>query len=329
MTVQGPREANDPWKVAQQVVVALAERQQQDRREDADELAARLGREPVEKIMPWLSIMPEELAAVTIVRAQGSEDSQASDTAQKVLSIYALPGGLPGIDNSANARIMARYFLLMKQDAAEDCIARLWGDQPVVIYREIAEFDPRAAASIFAGYPPAREALADVLSKVDYNATFRDAYDLRQQGRTKEAFMALAKAIAKNPQEVAPYTNMGNLFNDMGLEELAVNEYKRSTEMDPEQGNAWYCLGCLYMSFKVFECGGRKAEIIMYPEAIRAFKKAIEINPDDVDARLNLGVAFAETGRIDEAKEQFRRVLELAPDDELALKHLRTMESSK
>lgn len=323
MASSHPREASDPWEVAQRVVVALAERQQRERCEDADDLVARMGRETPETTLPWLASLPAELAAVVIVRALHTDDPKASDSARKALSIYALPGGLPGLDSSVNARIMARYFLLMERDAAEEGIARLWGDQPAVICREIAEFDPRAAAWILEDFPPAQKAVADVLDAVDFNASFSDAYHLRKQGRTKEAFTALAKAIAKNPHAAGPHNNMGNLLKDLDLEEFAVNEYRRATELDPKQADAWYCLGCLYMSFKAFDLGGRKAEIIMYPEAIEAFQKAIEVNPDDVDARVNLGTAFYETGQIDRAREQFRRALEIAPDDPLALDGLR------
>lgn len=325
-TGSGPSSA--PWNVAQQVVLAFAAGQQRDRNEAADDLVTRLGMMDAGEAVEWLSTIPEELAAVTIMRAQASNDPRRSEAARKVLSVCALPGCFPGLDDSASARIMARCFLLTEREAAEDSLARLWGDQPMAVFRAIAEFDPRAAAVLFRDYPPAQTALKDILDNVNPEELFGDAYHLRQQGRTKEAFMALAQAIARMPDDAAQHNNMGNLLKDMGLEELAIREYQLSTQLDPNQGDAWYCLGCLYMSFKSFDLGARKAEIIMYPQAIEAFQRAIEINPKDIDAHLNLGAAYGETGQIDKAEQQFHRVLELDPSEEVAIENLRRMEAT-
>ena len=50
-------------------------------------------------------------------------------------------------------------------------------------------------------------------------------------------------------------------------------------------------------------------------EAINQFKKALEIEPDDLNAHYNLGNAWLAVGRIDEAIVQFKKALEIEPDD--------------
>jgi protein O-mannosyl-transferase len=49
-------------------------------------------------------------------------------------------------------------------------------------------------------------------------------------------------------------------------------------------------------------------------EAIAHFQKALELNPDYVDARNNLGIALDKKGRSDEAIEQYTKALKLDPD---------------
>jgi tetratricopeptide (TPR) repeat protein len=51
-----------------------------------------------------------------------------------------------------------------------------------------------------------------------------------------------------------------------------------------------------------------------FDEAIRHYRKALEIQPDYVEARINIGVALASSGRVDEAIEHFQKELEIKPD---------------
>jgi predicted TPR repeat methyltransferase len=50
------------------------------------------------------------------------------------------------------------------------------------------------------------------------------------------------------------------------------------------------------------------------PEAVFAGEKAAEINPEDAEARYNLGNTFKELGRLDEAKASYRQATVLKPD---------------
>jgi len=48
-----------------------------------------------------------------------------------------------------------------------------------------------------------------------------------------------------------------------------------------------------------------------FAEAVQAWKKAVELNPEDARAHNNLGAALAETGKPDDALAEYRRSLEL------------------
>ena len=53
-------------------------------------------------------------------------------------------------------------------------------------------------------------------------------------------------------------------------------------------------------------------------EAAEAYRKAVDAAPDWVEARINLGTAMYQLGRIEEALEQFSRAVEIEPQNALA-----------
>lgn len=63
------------------------------------------------------------------------------------------------------------------------------------------------------------------------------------------------------------------------------------------------------------ELGNAYAERGRFNDAVRAYKKGLGINPNDPAILANLGVALYQMGRFDEAKEQFQKALKVKPDD--------------
>jgi tetratricopeptide (TPR) repeat protein len=52
-----------------------------------------------------------------------------------------------------------------------------------------------------------------------------------------------------------------------------------------------------------------------YDEAIKAFEKAIEVNPNDLDAWYNKGVALGKLCKFDEAIKAYDKAIEINPND--------------
>ncbi len=48
--------------------------------------------------------------------------------------------------------------------------------------------------------------------------------------------------------------------------------------------------------------------------AIAKYRKAVETQPEDEDARFNLGIALARAGKLEEAKKEYEKALEIFPD---------------
>ncbi|PKP60136.1 MAG: hypothetical protein CVT88_03760 [Candidatus Altiarchaeales archaeon HGW-Altiarchaeales-1] len=57
--------------------------------------------------------------------------------------------------------------------------------------------------------------------------------------------------------------------------------------------------------------GALLSELERYDEAEKAYRKAIEINPDDVYSYSNLGFLFYDLKRFDEAKQEILKAREL------------------
>jgi len=57
-------------------------------------------------------------------------------------------------------------------------------------------------------------------------------------------------------------------------------------------------------------------ELSRYDEAVEAYKRAIHINPDLWEAHNNLGFDYVELGHYDEAIEAYKQAIRLKPDDE-------------
>lgn len=59
-----------------------------------------------------------------------------------------------------------------------------------------------------------------------------------------------------------------------------------------------------------------------FESAARNFRKAVELNPENIDARLSLGVAWMSQNKLVEAEAEFRKVIELSPDSGAAYSNL-------
>jgi tetratricopeptide (TPR) repeat protein len=64
----------------------------------------------------------------------------------------------------------------------------------------------------------------------------------------------------------------------------------------------------------------------MTDDAIMEFETALKINPDYLKARLNLALALYEKGARDESMRNLELVLELDPENELAVNLLRELQ---
>ncbi|RPJ60650.1 MAG: tetratricopeptide repeat protein [Acidobacteria bacterium] len=66
--------------------------------------------------------------------------------------------------------------------------------------------------------------------------------------------------------------------------------------------------------YRLFDQAALLVEKGKYEEAVPEFRRALELNPEDVRSHSKLGIALAGIGRVDEAIAEYRKAMELDPD---------------
>lgn len=116
-----------------------------------------------------------------------------------------------------------------------------------------------------------------------------------QTGRLREAQSDAEEALKSNPNDVNAHRMLGRIFTrqigdsqehriDESMLKKSIEEYKKITALDPKDTDSWLMLGRLQ---KVAQNS---------VEAQNAYKKALEIDPDNEDALTGLAMVYADLG---------------------------------
>jgi tetratricopeptide (TPR) repeat protein len=123
---------------------------------------------------------------------------------------------------------------------------------------------------------------------------------LYMRGDVKDAFPHFLKATQLKPENPESHNNLGLAESYFGMKEEAIHEYetavgiKDDSAMDTNLANAY-------------------EEMKRYPDAIKTYKHALDLNPQNASAWCNMGFALMQMGRIDDAIPCFMRTMELDP----------------
>ncbi|RMG69350.1 MAG: hypothetical protein D6710_09000 [Nitrospirae bacterium] len=125
-----------------------------------------------------------------------------------------------------------------------------------------------------------------------------------------EAAELLREAVRRWPENPELHALYGETLLNMGFAKNAYREYKRAIEISPDVSQ--YHSGLGYSLLNIY--------IERAQQAIDAFKKALEIDPENVDALEGLGTVYVSIDRRDLAEDIYNRLKELDP---VAAKRLR------
>jgi tetratricopeptide (TPR) repeat protein len=158
-----------------------------------------------------------------------------------------------------------------------------------------------------------------------------------QQGDATKAMENLNKAIVATPNNATLYLVRGNIYDNMAnplkgekpinFEELilkAEQDYKKATELDPKNFDAWYNCGAVYNNLGSFyqykadaipkvnaeqKALAEKAQLL-FKNAVANLEKAISINPDDVPsltALRKLYLIIGEKAKSEQISEKLKK----------------------
>jgi len=158
-----------------------------------------------------------------------------------------------------------------------------------------------------------------------------------QQGDATKAMENLNKAIVATPNNATLYLVRGNIYDNMAnplkgekplnFEELilkAEQDYKKATELDPKNFDAWYNCGAVYNNLGSFyqykadaipkvnaeqKALAEKAQLL-FKNAVANLEKAISINPEDVPsltALRKLYLIIGEKAKSEQISEKLKK----------------------
>jgi len=145
----------------------------------------------------------------------------------------------------------------------------------------------------------------DDLVKIDPHYT--DAYlqrgvALLQLKRNREATTSLLSYLSSRPDDAFARIKLGEAFYGVGKYEAAIEAFTQAGNVPgPLASAAWSQLGFTYYN------------LLKYAEAFAALKKALLINPGNLDAILYTGIVYLDQGEKQQARSYFEEVLALSP----------------
>jgi tetratricopeptide (TPR) repeat protein len=139
-----------------------------------------------------------------------------------------------------------------------------------------------------------------------YKAHYRMGTIYEQQAKPKDADKSYRACIELNPRFVLAYLKLGYLYLEWDYDQEALKVFLNAKTANEGDGAVRNALGSTYMKLKQPD------------KAIEEFNAAIQGDPDLYDAIYNLGMAYAQVGRKEEAKKWLERATKggakLGPD---------------
>jgi tetratricopeptide (TPR) repeat protein len=115
----------------------------------------------------------------------------------------------------------------------------------------------------------------------------------------EEAIKAYAKAIELRPFYAEAHVGLGDALAAKGDVDQAVSAYQKGLEFNPMDAKVHVSLGKIYYSEKG-----------LYYESVTAYKKAIDLDPAYLDARMGLAEVYEDKGLYKEAIEEYHKVVD-------------------
>ncbi len=140
---------------------------------------------------------------------------------------------------------------------------------------------------------------------------------LESEGKSGEALQYYQKALANRIHRPSELATLAKFCLSRGWLEAAATNYDDAISMDRanaelrlEDGKAHFMLG-----EKLGKAGNAT-------QAVKEFQIAAQLMPQVIEAQLNLGIAFYQSGRLNDARELFDRVRKQDPKNTMAARYL-------
>jgi protein O-GlcNAc transferase len=146
---------------------------------------------------------------------------------------------------------------------------------------------------------------------------------LLEEGRARDAIPHLEHAHRLDPSSVPVQINLGGAYVMAGRHREAIPVLETARDAEPHNAMIWINLGAAYLGNPVL------ADADQQMRAIRAFERALELDPAAPSVHYNLGLIFVDREDTDLAIAAFRKAIEVNPFDRDARSWLRKLEGTE
>lgn len=134
-----------------------------------------------------------------------------------------------------------------------------------------------------------------------------------KKGNKAAALESMDKAIKHKGKNAEARNAKGDILASDGKWKEALEEYKLATKDDPKYAQAWSSIG----NAEVQLAGSKDEELNKeehFDEADKAFKKALDLNPSDKNAKYGLAIICQKRGHLQDAIYYFQGAVMLETD---------------
>ncbi len=158
--------------------------------------------------------------------------------------------------------------------------------------------------------------------KPDFSWSYHHLGDaLAQQEEWEKSATAFGKAIKLNPEHFGTYVGLGNSLAKLGQLDEAIAAFRHASELEPEADWIQYRLGEVLQQRTQVDLEGAivsyRRAIELNPDDVQAYRSLLEIQPDNVEIWLKLGEALVKLEQWEEAINTYRRAIALNPKEAL------------
>lgn len=210
----------------------------------------------------------------------------------------------------------AQRAIALKQD-----YVKAWNNKAVSLWN-LGKYQEAEKASLKA------TSLNDKYSQALFNrGRILSSLGQRESSRKKaikfyqQALKYYEKALKGDIEKEDNFTR-ASILNNKGVALLRLKKYvsalssiNKAAKTDPKSFAAWYNKGLVIIEWQRFR---PNRKLYLYRQALHAYNKANEINPNNSAVLTGRAIVLAELGRVREALKYFEKALNINPNNSLA-----------
>lgn len=169
---------------------------------------------------------------------------------------------------------------------------------------------PTEASANAAATPSSGDVVIDANARSEAQKLFEQGNELARQDRDQEAADAYKQAVAINPDFAEAHLKLAMEYDVLQQRKDAETEYKKTTEAyqkyvreNSKDAKAYFNMGLAYNKIEKPD------------EAVKAFRQAAKLDPDNTDYEYELGLALGRAAQYQEAVYALQKAIDLDPDN--------------